>query len=116
MYLWQWSQGRAGSPWGPVKLWGWSPSDRSESPPGSLVWGLETAVGAAEELCPPQDRHDTLLEMERDKAITDRVVLLQKVIRGFKDRYARERLRPTSTHTQAHAHVLGSPLLPVREH
>lgn len=54
MYLWQWSQGRAGSLWGPVKLWGWSPSDRSESPPGSLVWGLETAVGAAEELCPPR--------------------------------------------------------------
>lgn len=60
----------------------------------------------------PQDRHDTLLEMERDKAITDRVVLLQKVIRGFKDRYARERLRPTSPHTQAHVHMLGSPLHP----
>lgn len=28
-----------------------------------------------------------LLEVERDKAITDRVILLQKVIRGFKDRY-----------------------------
>lgn len=27
-----------------------------------------------------------LLEVERDKAITDRVILLQKVIRGFKDR------------------------------
>jgi myosin-7 len=28
-----------------------------------------------------------LLEVERDKAITERVILLQKVIRGFKDRY-----------------------------
>lgn len=27
-----------------------------------------------------------LLEVERDKAITDRVILIQKVIRGFKDR------------------------------
>lgn len=35
-----------------------------------------------------QDHHDMLLEVERDKAITDRVILLQKVIRGFKDRYA----------------------------
>lgn len=34
-----------------------------------------------------QDHHDMLLEVERDKAITDRVVLLQKVIRGFRDRY-----------------------------
>lgn len=33
-----------------------------------------------------QDHHDMLLEVERDKAITDRVILLQKVIRGFKDR------------------------------
>lgn len=64
----------------------------------------------------PQDRHDTLLEMERDKAITDRVVLLQKVIRGFKDRYAWERLCPTSAHTQVHVHMLGSPLLLPREH
>lgn len=36
-----------------------------------------------------QDHHDMLLEVERDKAITDRVVLLQKVIRGFRDRYVR---------------------------
>ncbi|XP_037696712.1 unconventional myosin-VIIa isoform X1 [Choloepus didactylus] len=33
-----------------------------------------------------KDHHDMLLEVERDKAITDRVILLQKVIRGFKDR------------------------------
>ena len=34
----------------------------------------------------PQDHHDMLLEIERDKAITDRVILIQKVVRGFKDR------------------------------
>lgn len=28
-----------------------------------------------------------LLEIERDKAITDKVILIQKVVRGFKDRY-----------------------------
>lgn len=33
-----------------------------------------------------QDHHDMLLEIERDKAITDKVVLIQKVVRGFKDR------------------------------
>ncbi|XP_077902844.1 unconventional myosin-VIIa isoform X3 [Ictidomys tridecemlineatus] len=33
-----------------------------------------------------KDHHDMLLEVERDKAITDRVILLQKIIRGFKDR------------------------------
>lgn len=35
-----------------------------------------------------QDHHDMLLEIERDKAITDKVILIQKVVRGFKDRYA----------------------------
>lgn len=40
-----------------------------------------------------------LLEVERDKAITDRVILLQKVIRGFKDRYARDQLLPMGAHT-----------------
>ena len=34
----------------------------------------------------PQDHHDMLLEIERDKAITDKVILIQKVVRGFKDR------------------------------
>uniref|UniRef100_A0A8C9FMJ9 Myosin VIIA n=1 Tax=Pavo cristatus TaxID=9049 RepID=A0A8C9FMJ9_PAVCR len=34
---------------------------------------------------PPQDHHDMLLEIERDKAITDKVILIQKVVRGFKD-------------------------------
>ncbi|XP_051782797.1 myosin VIIAa [Erpetoichthys calabaricus] len=33
-----------------------------------------------------KDHHDMLLEIERDKAITDRVILIQKVVRGFKDR------------------------------
>uniref|UniRef100_A0A3P9DFL6 Myosin VIIAa n=1 Tax=Maylandia zebra TaxID=106582 RepID=A0A3P9DFL6_9CICH len=33
-----------------------------------------------------KDHHDMLLEIERDKAITDKVVLIQKVVRGFKDR------------------------------
>ncbi|XP_036031008.1 unconventional myosin-VIIa [Onychomys torridus] len=37
-----------------------------------------------------KDHHDMLLEVERDKAITDRVILLQKVIRGFKDRRSSE--------------------------
>ncbi|XP_078258138.1 myosin VIIAa isoform X2 [Rhinoraja longicauda] len=33
-----------------------------------------------------KDHHDMLLEIERDKAITDKVILIQKVARGFKDR------------------------------
>uniref|UniRef100_A0A8C3EFD1 Myosin VIIA n=1 Tax=Corvus moneduloides TaxID=1196302 RepID=A0A8C3EFD1_CORMO len=33
----------------------------------------------------PQDHHDMLLEIERDKAITDKVILIQKVVRGYKD-------------------------------
>lgn len=37
-----------------------------------------------------------LLEVERDKAITDRVILLQKVIRGFKDRFVSGWLFPAS--------------------
>lgn len=52
-----------------------------------------------------------LLEVERDKAITDRVILLQKVIRGFKD-------RSVSTAAALSAPPLGtwlSPALP-REH
>lgn len=32
-----------------------------------------------------------LLEIERDKAITDKVILIQKVVRGFKDRYCMPR-------------------------
>ncbi|XP_072432946.1 myosin VIIAa isoform X3 [Chiloscyllium punctatum] len=33
-----------------------------------------------------KDHHDMLLEIERDKAITGKVILIQKVVRGFKDR------------------------------
>ncbi|XP_032879347.1 unconventional myosin-VIIa [Amblyraja radiata] len=33
-----------------------------------------------------KDHHDMILEIERDKAITDKVILIQKVVRGFKDR------------------------------
>ncbi|XP_050188559.1 unconventional myosin-VIIa isoform X5 [Myiozetetes cayanensis] len=33
-----------------------------------------------------KDHHDMLLEIERDKAITDKVILIQKVVRGYKDR------------------------------
>uniref|UniRef100_A0A8C4VI35 Myosin VIIA n=1 Tax=Gopherus evgoodei TaxID=1825980 RepID=A0A8C4VI35_9SAUR len=33
-----------------------------------------------------KDHHDMLLEIERDKAITDKVILIQKVVRGFKNR------------------------------
>uniref|UniRef100_A0A670ZBQ1 Myosin VIIA n=1 Tax=Pseudonaja textilis TaxID=8673 RepID=A0A670ZBQ1_PSETE len=38
-----------------------------------------------------KDHHDMLLEIERDKAITDKVILIQKVVRGFKDRYLGKR-------------------------
>lgn len=51
----------------------------------------ETLVGTMFRSSALQDHHDMLLEVERDKAITDRVILLQKVIRGFKDRYVPER-------------------------
>ncbi|KAG9494320.1 hypothetical protein GDO78_001923 [Eleutherodactylus coqui] len=33
-----------------------------------------------------KDRHDTKLEVEREKALTSRAVLIQRVLRGFKDR------------------------------
>lgn len=55
-----------------------------------------------------------LLEVERDKAITDRVILLQKVIRGFKDRFVSGWLFPASAnvcvcaHACTRVHVLGS--------
>uniref|UniRef100_A0A803YQS9 Myosin VIIB n=1 Tax=Meleagris gallopavo TaxID=9103 RepID=A0A803YQS9_MELGA len=32
------------------------------------------------------DYHDTILELERQKILTDKVLLIQKVMRGFKDR------------------------------
>ena len=48
-----------------------------------------------------QDQHAMLLEVERDKAITDRVILLQKVIRGFKDRSVSTPSAHTRTQGQA---------------
>lgn len=33
-----------------------------------------------------QDHHDMQLEIERDKAITDKVILIQKSVRGLKER------------------------------
>ncbi|XP_075871183.1 unconventional myosin-VIIa-like [Nelusetta ayraudi] len=33
-----------------------------------------------------KDHHDMLLEIERDKAILDKAILIQKVVRGFNDR------------------------------
>ncbi|XP_049636454.1 unconventional myosin-VIIa [Suncus etruscus] len=49
-----------------------------------------------------KDHHDMLLEVERDKAITDRVVLLQKVIRGFRDRSNFLKLKNAATLIQRH--------------
>ncbi|XP_058401530.1 unconventional myosin-VIIa isoform X2 [Diceros bicornis minor] len=49
-----------------------------------------------------KDHHDLLLEVERDKAITDRVILLQKVIRGFKDRSNFLKLKNAATLIQRH--------------
>ncbi|KAM4846699.1 unconventional myosin-VIIa isoform 5-T5 [Thomomys bottae] len=49
-----------------------------------------------------KDHHDMLLEVERDKAITDRVILLQKVIRGFKDRSNFLKLKRAATLIQRH--------------
>ncbi|CAN0290451.1 unnamed protein product, partial [Lampetra fluviatilis] len=43
-----------------------------------------------------KDHHDMLLEMERDKAITDRVILIQKVVRGFKERTSYLKMRRAS--------------------
>ncbi|XP_077205445.1 unconventional myosin-VIIb isoform X2 [Paroedura picta] len=33
-----------------------------------------------------KDYHDTVLEVQRDKALTEKAILIQKVLRGFKDR------------------------------
>ncbi|XP_073938581.1 unconventional myosin-VIIa isoform X2 [Castor canadensis] len=49
-----------------------------------------------------KDHHDMLLEVERDKAITERVILLQKVIRGFKDRSNFLKLKSAATLIQRH--------------
>ncbi|KAE8294889.1 Unconventional myosin-VIIa [Larimichthys crocea] len=47
-----------------------------------------------------KDHHDMLLEIERDKAITDKVILIQKVVRGFKDRSNFLKLRKSAVFIQ----------------
>ncbi|XP_077447744.1 unconventional myosin-VIIa-like isoform X2 [Stigmatopora argus] len=44
-----------------------------------------------------KDHHDTQLELERDEGITDKVVLIQKAVRGLKQRSAFLRLRSAAT-------------------
>ncbi|XP_077578551.1 unconventional myosin-VIIa-like isoform X1 [Stigmatopora nigra] len=44
-----------------------------------------------------KDHHDMLLEIERDKAITDKVILIQKVVRGFKDRSTFLKMKKSTT-------------------
>ncbi|KAK1900256.1 Unconventional myosin-VIIa, partial [Dissostichus eleginoides] len=51
---------------------------------GGCCWA-ETMTGRKTKIF-LKDHHDMLLEIERDKAITDKVILIQKVVRGFKDR------------------------------
>lgn len=51
-----------------------------------------------------------LLEVERDKAITDRVILLQKVIRGFKDRYVPGPAPPHESPPAPHTLLTSFPL------
>ncbi|XP_047186505.1 unconventional myosin-VIIa-like isoform X3 [Scophthalmus maximus] len=48
-----------------------------------------------------KDHHDMQLEVERDKAITDRVILIQKAVRGLKERTNFLRLRSAVTFIQA---------------
>lgn len=73
--------------WGPTEPQAWAPSEGQGPPGAASALGLETLVEVPLRSSALQDHHDMLLEVERDKAITDRVILLQKVIRGFKDRY-----------------------------
>ncbi|XP_034557691.1 myosin VIIAa [Notolabrus celidotus] len=47
-----------------------------------------------------KDHHDMLLEIERDKAITDKVILIQKVVRGFKDRSNFLKMRKSAVYIQ----------------
>ncbi|XP_070684958.1 myosin VIIAa [Pempheris klunzingeri] len=47
-----------------------------------------------------KDHHDMLLEIERDKAITDKVILIQKVVRGFKDRSNFLKMRKAAVYIQ----------------
>lgn len=45
---------------------------------------------------PPQDFHDTTLELERMKVLNVRALLIQKVLRGFKYRYGEKNRSITS--------------------
>ncbi|KAF7647830.1 hypothetical protein LDENG_00165850 [Lucifuga dentata] len=47
-----------------------------------------------------KDHHDMQLELERDKAITDTVVLIQKAVRGFRERRNFLRLKSAVTSIQ----------------
>lgn len=51
------------------------------------------ADGCVASCSPAQDHHDMQLEIERDKAITDKVILIQKAVRGLKERSARRNRR-----------------------
>ncbi|KAM3842174.1 unconventional myosin-VIIa-like, partial [Diretmus argenteus] len=44
-----------------------------------------------------KDHHDMQLEIERDKTITDKVILIQKVVRGFRERKSFLRMRRAVT-------------------
>lgn len=52
--------------------------------------GAEGTVGPSCSCCfgSAQDHHDMQLEIERDKAITDKVILIQKAVRGLRERCA----------------------------
>ncbi|KAF3705828.1 Unconventional myosin-VIIa [Channa argus] len=47
-----------------------------------------------------QDHHDMQLEIERDKAITDKVILIQKAVRGLRERTNFLRVRSAVTRIQ----------------
>lgn len=44
-----------------------------------------------------------LLEIERDKAITDKVILIQKVVRGYKDRWVLKNPGPSFFQSLKHS-------------
>uniref|UniRef100_A0A8B9BP17 Myosin VIIB n=1 Tax=Anser brachyrhynchus TaxID=132585 RepID=A0A8B9BP17_9AVES len=50
------------------------------------VLGKDDSWQAGETKIFLKDHHDTVLELQRQKILTDKVLLIQKVMRGFKDR------------------------------
>ncbi|XP_035190252.1 unconventional myosin-VIIb isoform X2 [Oxyura jamaicensis] len=50
------------------------------------VLGKDESWQAGETKIFLKDHHDTVLELQRQKILTDKVLLIQKVMRGFKDR------------------------------